>query len=194
MSKIFYISDLHLMHQNIIRFDNRPFETVEEMDKALINNWNSVVSNADHVYHLGDFCWGKEDDWIKCLKLLNGNIHIIKGNHDLKEYPPDVKKYIVEAVDYKEITDCGRHVIMCHYPIMCYKASYNPNCYMLHGHTHVTREQDFVEKWTKELRDSKSSNSDSCGNIINVGCMMSWMEYWPRTLDEIIERNKTNAK
>lgn len=189
MSKIFYISDLHLMHQNIIRFDNRPFETVEEMDKALINNWNSVVSNADHVYHLGDFCWGKKDDWIKYLKLLNGNIHIIKGNHDLKDYPPDVKKYIVEAVDYKEITDCGRHVIMCHYPIMCYKASYNPNCYMLHGHTHITREQAFVEKWTKELRDSKSSNSDSCGNIFNVGCMMPYMEYRPKTLDEILKRS-----
>ena len=174
---------------NIIRFDNRPFETVEEMDKALINNWNSVVSNADHVYHLGDFCWGKKDDWIKYLKLLNGNIHIIKGNHDLKDYPPDVKKYIVEAVDYKEITDCGRHVIMCHYPIMCYKASYNPNCYMLHGHTHTTIEQAFVDKWTKELRDSRKFNSDSCGNIFNVGCMIPYMEYRPKTLDEIIKRS-----
>jgi calcineurin-like phosphoesterase family protein len=182
------------MHKNVIRFDNRPFGTIDEMNEALVNNWNSVISNADHVYHLGDFCWGKKDDWIKYLKLLNGNIHIIKGNHDLKDYPYDVKKYIVEAVDYKEITDCGRHVIMCHYPIMCYKASYNPNCYMLHGHTHVTREQDFVEKWTKELKDSKQTNSDNCGNIINVGCMMPWMEYWPRTLDEIIERSKTNAK
>ena len=149
MNKIFYIADLHLQHSNIIKFDKRPFTTVEEMDDALISNWNAVVDKGDHVYHLGDFCWGKKDAWIKYLKLLNGNIHIIKGNHDLKDYPSDVKKYIVEAVDYKEITDCGRHVIMCHYPIMCYKASYNPNCYMLHGHTHVTREQDFVEKWTK---------------------------------------------
>ena len=65
---------------------------------------------------------------------------------------------------------------------------------MLHGHTHVTREQDFVEKWTKELRDSKQTNSDSCGNIINVGCMMPWVKYTPRTLDEIIEGSKTDAK
>lgn len=81
------------MHKNVIRFDNRPFGTIDEMDEALVNNWNSVVSNADHVYHLGDFCWGKKDDWIKYLKLLNGNIHIIKGNHDLKDYPSDIKKY-----------------------------------------------------------------------------------------------------
>lgn len=194
MGKIFYISDLHLQHNNVIKFDNRPFNTIEEMENTLISNWNSVVSNADHVYHLGDFCWGKKDDWIKYLKLLNGNIHIIRGNHDLRDFGSDVRKYIVEISDYKEITDSEKHVIMCHYPIMCYKASYNPNCYMLHGHTHVTREQDFTEKWTKELRDSKQSNSDNCGNIINVGCMMPWMNYTPRTLDEIIERSKTNAK
>ena len=189
MGKIFYISDLHLKHNNVIKFDNRPFNTIEEMENTLISNWNSVVSNADHVYHLGDFCWGKKDDWIKYLKLLNGNIHIIRGNHDLRDFGSDVRKYIVEVSDYKEITDSEKHVIMCHYPIMCYKASYNPNCYMLHGHTHVTREQDFTEKWTKELKDTKQSNSDNCGNIINVGCMMPWMNYTPRTLDEIIERS-----
>lgn len=194
MGKIFYISDLHLQHNNVIRFDNRPFNTIEEMENTLISNWNSVVSNADHVYHLGDFCWGKKDDWIKYLKLLNGNIHIIRGNHDLRDFGPDIRKYIVEISDYKEITDSEKHVIMCHYPIMCYKASYNPNCYMLHGHTHVTREQDFTEKWTKELRDTKQSNSDNCGNIINVGCMMPWINYTPRTLDEIIERSNDNAK
>lgn len=194
MGKIFYISDLHLQHNNVIKFDNRPFNTIEEMENTLISNWNSVVSNADHVYHLGDFCWGKKDDWIKYLKLLNGNIHIIRGNHDLRDFGSDVRKYIVEVSDYKEITDSEKHVIMCHYPIMCYKASYNPNCYMLHGHTHVTREQDFTEKWTKELRDTKQSNSDNCGNIINVGCMMPWMNYTPRILDEIIERSNDNAK
>ena len=76
---------------------------------------------------------------------------------------------------------------MCHYPILCYKGSYDPKTYMLHGHTHQTREQRFVEKWTKELKDSKRENSDSCGNIINVGVMMPYMNYTPRTLDEILE-------
>lgn len=186
MSKIFYISDLHLMHQNVIRFDNRPFETVEEMDKALINNWNSVVSNADHVYHLGDFCWGKKDDWIKYLKLLNGNIHIIKGNHDLKDYPPDVKKYIVEAVDYKEITDCGRHVIMCHYPIPFYKSDYNPDMYMLYGHVHTTIENDFMEHFKQYVRDNdnRERGRHQC-NLYNVGAIC--IGYIPRTLDEIIK-------
>lgn len=187
MNKIFYIADLHLQHSNVIKFDNRPFANVEEMDNTLIENWNAVVDKGDHVYHIGDFCWGKTDDWIRYLKKLNGNIHIVRGNHDLKQFGSDVKKCIVEVTDYKEITDNGRHVIMCHYPIMCYKASYNPNCYMFHGHTHVTREQYFVSKWTEELKHSKQSNSDSCGNIINVGCMMPWINYKPRTLDEIIE-------
>lgn len=64
MGKNYYISDLHFGHYNIMRFDNRPFNSVEEMDKALIDNWNSVVSEGDTVYILGDFCWLKEDIWI----------------------------------------------------------------------------------------------------------------------------------
>lgn len=133
MSKTYYISDLHLGHKNVIRFDNRPFDSVEEMNETLVNNWNSVVTNADHVYHLGDFCWGKKDEWIEFLKRLNGNIHIIRGNHCLKQFGSDVKKYLAEVADYKEITDEGRHVILCHYPIPFYKADYNPNVYMLYG-------------------------------------------------------------
>ena len=85
--KIWFTSDTHWNHANIIKYCKRPFANVEEMDDALISNWNAVVDKGDHVYHLGDFCWGKRDGWIKYLKLLNGNIHIIKGNHDLKDYP-----------------------------------------------------------------------------------------------------------
>ena len=97
-----------------------------------------------------------------------------------------LKKMFRDIKDYKEITDAGRHVIMCHYPILLYKASYNPDCYMLCGHVHVTRENDFLNQWREELRSSKSSTAHNCGNIINVGCMMPYMGYTPRTLDELI--------
>ena len=94
------------------------------MEEVLVNNWNNVVTNEDHVYHLGDFCWGKTDEWIRILKRLNGNIHIIKGNHDLKEYSPQLKKLLAEVTDYKELEDNGRKVILCHYPILFYKCDY----------------------------------------------------------------------
>ena len=82
MSKIFYIADLHFSHFNCLRFDNRPFSTIEEMDEALINNWNSVVSDEDTVYILGDMFWCKVDKSIEILKQLNGKKRLIKGNHD----------------------------------------------------------------------------------------------------------------
>ena len=53
---IYYIGDMHLGHENVIKYDNRPFATIEEMDATLIDNWNRVVTEEDHVYILGDFC------------------------------------------------------------------------------------------------------------------------------------------
>ena len=172
-----YISDLHFGHANILKFDNRPFRNTEEMETALIENWNSTVSAGDTTYILGDFCWGKEPDWKRIVPLLNGNKVLIRGNHDLKEMTSSLKKMFQDIKDYKEITDGGRHVIMCHYPMLLYKSSYNP------------RENDFLNKWRTELKNSRSLNSHSCGNIINVGCMLPYMGYTPRTLDEIIKAN-----
>ena len=68
-----YIADTHFSHSNIIRFDNRPFDSVKEMDDYLIENWNKKVKKDDTTYILGDFCWGKEPEWIEILNKLNGN-------------------------------------------------------------------------------------------------------------------------
>ena len=54
------------------------------------------------------------------------------------------------------------------------------------GHVHTTRENDFLEKWRQELRDTRKNDGDSCGNIYNVGCMLPYMGYTPQTLDEIL--------
>ena len=98
---------LGMVEGNILHFDQRPFSTVEEMEHVLINNWNSTVTNQDTVYILGDFCWGKETDWIRILDKLNGNKVLIRGNHDIKDMSDKLKNKFLDIKDYKEINDDG---------------------------------------------------------------------------------------
>lgn len=191
----FYIADTHFGHKNCVNLDNRPFATLEEMEATMIMRWNTAVNNpTDTIYILGDFCWGKEEQWKSFLQQLNGNKVLIKGNHDLENMSRSLKNMFQDIKDFKEIGDKNYHVIMSHYPQLLYKASYNPNCYMLCGHVHLTRENDFLEKWTKELKESRTEKNHNCGNIINVGCMMPWMDYTPRTLSDIITRKAAYEK
>ena len=81
-SKIYFTSDTHFGHTNIIRYCGRPFETKEEHDRVLIENWNNKVQPQDVVYHLGDFGFGTPDDLRKIAARLQGKIHFIRGNHD----------------------------------------------------------------------------------------------------------------
>lgn len=80
--KEWIISDTHFNHKNIIDYCNRPFSSVEEMNRVLINNWNSVVSNDDIVWHLGDFAMGSKEEITNLVNQLNGRINLIMGNHD----------------------------------------------------------------------------------------------------------------
>ena len=83
-SKVFFTSDTHFYHGNIIRFCNRPFKDVEVMNETIISNWNNTVGQDDTIFHLGDFCLGGSAEWTKILDRLNGKIYLIMGNHDLK--------------------------------------------------------------------------------------------------------------
>ena len=187
--KNFYIADLHIGHENILRLDNRPFSDLNEMHRAMIDNWNSAVRGDDTVYILGDFCWGKEEMWLQCVSVLAGKKVLVLGNHDLKQFSPILKRQFQEIVCYKEISDSGKHIIMSHYAIPFHKADYNPDCYMLYGHVHTTRENDMLNQLRDSIRASCTEKGHAIGNFINVGCMMPWMDYTPRTLDEIIERS-----
>ena len=80
--KTWFISDLHFSHKNVLEFENRPFETIEEMESKMIEAWNLVVGKHDKVYMLGDFCFGGANKWIEILDQLKGQIALIKGNHD----------------------------------------------------------------------------------------------------------------
>jgi calcineurin-like phosphoesterase family protein len=83
MNKVFITSDTHFGHANIIKYCNRPFNTIQEMDEKLIENWNSVVSQQDCVYVLGDFCFSRTPE--QYFNKLNGQKFLIKGNHDSRE-------------------------------------------------------------------------------------------------------------
>lgn len=185
MPVIRYISDLHFDHANVIKFDNRPFETIEEMNAELIRRWNETVAKDDITYIIGDFCWYTADRWEELLKQLNGNKVIIRGNHDLKQPPAKIKRLVQDYTDYKEITDNYRHVILCHYPIPFYKGSYAPWTFMLCGHVHNTRENDFLQSLRKELISTCTAKGHNRGNIFNCWC--GFYDYRPVTLDELIE-------
>lgn len=100
MSNVFLISDTHFFHNNILNFEKeaRPFSCVEEMNEALVNNWNSVVGKRDTVWHLGDVIFGgRKNFWI--LDRLNGNKNLILGNHDNEDIRVYLEKFRkIEAV------------------------------------------------------------------------------------------------
>ena len=184
----YYISDLHLRHANVIRLDGRPFANMEEMEEELIRRWNERVTPQDTVYIIGDFCWQTSNAWIDILKQLKGRKVLIRGNHDPKRIDGKLVKMFDDVKDYKEINDNGRRVCMSHFPNMFYNKSYHANTYMLCGHVHTTLENEWLEKWRSELRKQRVlDGGGNYGNIINVGCMMPYMNYTPRTLDELIE-------
>lgn len=184
----FYIADPHLEHANVIRFDGRPFATTDEMREDFLRKWNSRLTPQDTGYILGDFSWQTSSGWIPVLQSMVGRKVLIRGNHDPKHIDGKLAKLFDDVKDYKEISDNGRRVCLCHFPHMFYHHSHNPNTYMLCGHVHTTAENEYLEKWRAELRRNRVlTGTGNCGNIINVGCMMPYMNNTPRTLDELIE-------
>ena len=81
---IYVISDNHFGHFNIIKYTNRPFENVEEMDNYMISQWNKTVTNEDTIIHCGDFAFGDSEAIMNYTKQLNGKKILVMGNHDRK--------------------------------------------------------------------------------------------------------------
>jgi calcineurin-like phosphoesterase family protein len=188
----YFISDPHFFHENVIRFDKRPFTSVEEMNAKMRDWWNNTVSTKDRIYILGDFIWlpPSDPEYIKFTKSLNGNKVLIKGNHDnVEKFSSELKNCFEDIKSRKEIKLNKKRIIMDHYPLMMYRHDTDANVFHFHGHTHITHEQDWVEKWTRELVNNRTVGSPT-GQIINVGCMMPYMNYIPRTFEEIIEAGK----
>lgn len=180
MSNKFYISDWHYGHANCLAFDNRPFKTIEEMNTALVERWNSAVGAGDVVYVLGDMFWCNTDAAVQILKSLNGQIFLIKGNHDRCNTKKFTDRF-AKITEYMEIDDNDRKVVLSHYPIPCFKNHFY-GWFHLYGHVHNSFEFNMMEH-DKYLMEELYTRP--C-KMYNVGAMMPWIDYTPRTLDEIL--------
>lgn len=130
----FFTSDQHFNHNAIRVYCKRPFSTVEEMNDTMIENWNSIVKPTDEVYHLGDFGFGSHENIKNLRNKLNGKIHLILGNHDIKGRLD--KLFIWESVQHaKHIKGLDKPLYAVHY---CPKVWYNShyNSYAIYGHSH----------------------------------------------------------
>lgn len=136
--KTFFTSDIHFGHKNIIKYSNRPFANVDEMDATLISNWNSVVPKDGVVFSLGDFAFCKIGRIIEILSQLNGKVVMVGGNHDAeiwKNRKMLLDGYVEEITPYREVTVGNQFICMFHYGCRVWNKSHRGS-WLLYGHSH----------------------------------------------------------
>lgn len=156
---VYFTSDFHLFHNNILKLDNRPFDNLDEMHKVIEESWNEVVKSQDIVIYLGDLSFAKKrDEQVveELLYSLNGTIHYVMGNHDDYRVIPKNKRF--ESIqDYLELRLThmvdGKRVetLFCcmHYPIYSWNKAHHGS-YLIHGHCHMNLFDD-DKKWFSDM-------------------------------------------
>lgn len=134
-NKLFFTSDTHFFHANIIKYANRPFGNVEEMNEELIRRWNETVPEDGVVYHLGDFSFGGPKAWRSIIPQLNGTIHLILGNHDMYHAGEPYMDLFASVSVQATINVNGQMIILNHNPFLCFGGAYK-DTWQLFGHVH----------------------------------------------------------
>lgn len=134
---IWFTSDTHFGHANIIRYCNRPFSSVEQMDDELIRRWNTVVGPEDTVYHLGDFAFGRgaEGSARKAAAKLHGKIHLVLGNHD-EIATTVIASRFTSIQHYTEVSVQGQKIVLFHYGLRTWHHDLR-GAWHLYGHSHA---------------------------------------------------------
>lgn len=141
--KVWFTSDLHFWHKNICKYCNRPFDTVEEMNQALVDNWNSVVKKDDTVFVLGDLGFCGYDKLEPLMSQLNGKKYLIQGNHDsdkivFRLYDANIIEEYYKMIEVTIVGDeeCpDQQLTLCHFPMIDWPNK-EKGAWMIHGHQH----------------------------------------------------------
>lgn len=189
----YYISDLHFGCQN--KYEGRTLEH----DKIIIDNWNKVVTNSDTVYILGDIGRignNKDNEYLcKCISVLKGKKVCVLGNHEgsLKDYR--LRQLFAEVCDSKEVTDSfdghAYKLVLSHYPMLFWNGQHK-GAILLYGHVHISDEWEVYKHCLVHVndffKDKTLKGYTDCppAVAINVGCMLPYMNYQPKTLKELI--------
>jgi calcineurin-like phosphoesterase family protein len=142
----FFISDPHFFHKKIIEYCHRPFSSVEEMNEAMIENYNKVVKSSDHVLWCGDSFFGGNEKSRKIMDRLNGKKSLVLGNHDSSPYNMASRGFEM-VVNEIYLRIAGRNVTICHYDQWKFRSPWDnryqelrptigPDEILIHGHTH----------------------------------------------------------
>lgn len=167
-----FISDTHFGHANIIRYSNRPYKDVDEMNEMMIQEWNKLVKPGDLVYHNGDFAFLPTDKLEKLLRRLSGSIHLVLGNHDkdiIKNRNQLLKQGKLATIQhYNELNVDGQKIILFHYGCRVWNKSHHGSI-LLYGHSHGS-----LPPFGKSVD-------------IGVDCKEITHEYRPIHLDEVLK-------
>lgn len=148
----FFTSDTHFGHANIIKYCNRPFSSVEEMDEQLITNWNSKVTPNDIIYHLGDFAFYPPEKITDLLDRLNGTKVFIPGNHDKNlvkaiTNTPKLDRFLDNPLLEVTLTSDDEKIkfVLCHYAMRVWNGSHWGSIH-LYGHSHGSLQEDIESR------------------------------------------------
>lgn len=177
---MFFISDTHFHHANIIRLTNRPFSSVEEMNEFLIDKWNRKVKPNDVVYHLGDFSLSRDFGIVNSVfERLNGQKNLILGNHDNLKLMSSLAWSTIE--NYREISYRDKKIVLFHYPILEWNGAYRGG-YSFHGHTHRNSPLEIMSDHVARHEDSRFT--PYFNNWRNLAVELN--DYEPKHIDELI--------
>jgi calcineurin-like phosphoesterase family protein len=143
---IYFSSDQHFGHNNILKYCNRPFDNVHIMDQVIFDNINEVVGYDDTLYILGDFCFKGKKPIDYRVRINCREVHLILGNHDKrKDFYPNESTVDMNGFssiqEVKEIIYCNQRIYLSHYPCRSWPASHKGS-FMLFGHVHSKLENE----------------------------------------------------